>query len=114
MTKVINIKNAPSGWETNLDFVYIGRVGKGQSGYFGNPIKLAFGEQRGATIERFKQYFYDRLMNDIEFKDKVELLRGKTLVCFCSPNRCHGDIIVEYLESEPDKRAGTALKADRT
>ena len=82
--------------------VYIGRAGHGRDGYFGNPFPLAFGssdEERDACIAKFKEYFLNRLETDATFKQRVHELRGKTLGCFCKPRRCHGDIIVEYLNS---------------
>jgi hypothetical protein len=90
-TTVVNLR------VDNYD-VYIGRAGKGQSGYFGNPFPLS-GASRGSTIEKYKEYFYKRIETDSEFKEKVHSLKGKRLGCFCKPHPCHGDIIVEYLES---------------
>lgn len=91
-TKVVNL------YKDSYD-VYIGRAGKGQDGYFGNPFPLKKNEERGATIERYKQYFYHRIKTDPDFKLKIERLKGKTLGCFCKPNSCHGDIIAEYLNT---------------
>ncbi len=91
-TRVVNIR------KEDYD-LYIGRAGKGEDGYFGNPIKLEPGEGRGATLERYKEFFYNRLQSDPEFKERVENLKGLTLGCFCKPNPCHGDIIKEYLDS---------------
>ena len=86
-TVVVNI------YKENCD-VYIGRAGKGQDGYFGNP----YGDRsREENISRFKEYFYWRIENDPEFKQRVEQLKGKILGCFCKPKSCHGDIIAEYL-----------------
>lgn len=79
--------------------VYIGRAGKGQDGYFGNPIVLRPGAARGSTLEEYKVYFYNRLKNDPEFKRRIHELKGKTLGCFCKPHPCHGDIIKEYLDT---------------
>lgn len=100
ITRVVNLRTEPL-WD-----VYIGRAGRGQSGYFGNPIRAGqrcsvCGNEHaiGATTLRcFERYFYARLESDPEFKLCVEQLRGKTLACFCKPRACHGDIIVEYLE----------------
>lgn len=92
MTNVVNIRT--SGYD-----VYIGRAGKGQDGYFGNPFRLRASESRGATIERYKEYFYERLETDPEFKDRIHELQGKTLGCFCKPYACHGDVIAEYLNN---------------
>jgi hypothetical protein len=94
MTRVVNLRNHPFD-------VYIGRMGRGYDGYFGNPFKLDKSESRGATIERYKKYFYDRLGKDPEFKRLVHELKGKTLGCFCKPAPCHGDVIVEYLNNLP-------------
>jgi hypothetical protein len=101
LTKVINIKNAPVGWENNPRYVYIGRVGKGQSGYFGNPFKVGRGEPRGTTIDKFRKYFLERVKNDTEFKGRVGELHDKILVCFCSPRPCHGDVIAEFMNGSP-------------
>jgi len=92
MTNAVNIR------VSDYD-VYIGRAGKGQDGYFGNPFRLRASESRGATIERYMKYFYDRLETDPEFKRRVYELKGKTLGCFCKPDACHGDVMAEYLNN---------------
>jgi hypothetical protein len=98
-TKVVNLRRDPYD-------VYIGRPGKGEPGYFGNPIRVGdvcfvCGKRHtsGAfTIPCYRDYFYSRLAKDPDFKRNVEKLRGKVLGCFCKPKPCHGDVIVEYLE----------------
>lgn len=92
-TKVVNIKHNQQ-WD-----VYIGRAGHGQDGYFGNPFILQPGEERGATLDRYKTYFLNRIATDATFKARVLLLKGRTLGCFCKPSACHGDIIAEYLNN---------------
>lgn len=94
-TIVVNIKSG-----TDYD-VYIGRPGRGERGYFGNPYPLSPNEQRGATLEKFRTYFFGRLKSDSLFRIRVEQLKGKTLGCFCKPKPCHGDIIADYLNSLP-------------
>lgn len=93
-TNVVNIKTGAS-----YD-VYIGRAGHGQDGYFGNPFRLYPGEPRGATLDRYEQYFLYRLDTDPEFRRRVLELKGKTLSCFCHPAPCHGDIIAEWLDRQ--------------
>lgn len=73
--------------------VYIGRAGKGQSGYFGNPFVLNAGETRGSTIERYEKYARERIKTDTEFRTNVRKLYGKRLFCFCKPHACHGDVL---------------------
>ncbi len=81
--------------------VYIGRAGKGQSGYFGNPFHNG---TRSENIEAFRKYFYERLKTDPEFNRRVRNLKGKRLACFCKPkNACHGDVIVQYLNGLPEE-----------
>lgn len=94
-TMVVNVYKEPYD-------VYIGRAGKGKDGYFGNPFPLSFGEERGSTLEKYREYFVKRLETDLEFKEKVLTLHGKTLGCFCKPNACHGDIIADYLNNYYD------------
>lgn len=103
MTRVVNINREPYD-------VYIGRAGKGQDGYFGNPIQ--FNEKcpecgrihkdnstgREELVECYRYWFWRKIKNDPEFKRRIEELKGKTLGCFCKPKPCHGDIIAFYLE----------------
>jgi hypothetical protein len=96
MTKTVNIYS--SGYD-----VYIGRAGKSQDGNFGNPFRLRAFEERGATIERYRKYFHNRMETDPEFKRRVHELKGKTLGCFCKPYPCHGDVIADYLNNLPEE-----------
>lgn len=89
-TTVVNIKFEPYD-------VYIGRAGKNQDGYFGNPFKI--GNNRLESIEKFSLYFHSRLHNDAEFYDRVMSLKGKKLGCFCKPKDCHGDVIADFVDS---------------
>lgn len=64
---------------------------------FGNPYTVKrFGRKK--SIAKFKAYFRDRLSWDKHFRIKVRLLEGKTLLCWCKPKACHGDVYVEYLK----------------
>ncbi|MCB1711173.1 MAG: DUF4326 domain-containing protein [Candidatus Riesia sp.] len=92
-TTVVNLYRNPYD-------VYIGRAGKGEDGYFGNPFRKEEKDSVGSTLEEYKKYFYKRIEEDVEFKEKILELKGKRLGCFCKPNPCHGDIIVEYLNNE--------------
>lgn len=87
---VVNIR------KENYD-VYCGRAGKGQDGYFGNPFRLSTDEKRGSSISKFTEYFKERLLNDSEFRRRVDELQGKKLGCFCKPQPCHVDVIASYL-----------------
>ncbi len=76
--------------------VYVGRAGKGQDGYFGNPFNNA---DRNKSIKLFKKYFYEKIHSDPEFHRRVLALKGKVLGCFCKPKKCHADVITDYLNN---------------
>jgi hypothetical protein len=95
LTTVVNIRD-----EYTDHAVYIGRKGKGKDGYFGNPFRLKRGasdKEREACLAQYREYFYDRLATDPEFKSRIDALQYKTLGCFCAPKLCHGDVIADYL-----------------
>ncbi|WP_433633660.1 DUF4326 domain-containing protein [Halomicrococcus sp. NG-SE-24] len=64
----------------------------------GNPYKTSDRYSREEAVEKYREAFHDRL-NDDEFQDAVEELRGKTLACWYTPKACHRDVILEYLRS---------------
>ena len=97
-TTVIHIKDRQPG------DIYIGRAGHGEDGYFGNPFPLKPGESRGSTIERFRAWFWEQITKP-EYRQRVLALRGKRLVCFCKPLACHGDVIADWLNRQPEKEA---------
>jgi hypothetical protein len=101
VTKVVNLRRE------RYD-VYIGRAGRGQDGYFGNPYPVGQVCSRcgkshhdaGSTLPCFRKYFKERL-NDPIFHSRVLQLKGKVLGCFCKKvgiEPCHGDVYVAWLE----------------
>lgn len=108
MTSVINISSLPGARVPDDGVhVYIGRAGKGQSGYFGNPIVKGrrchvCGDTHwgnGATLDCYRRWLANKMDFDKEFKKRVLALKGKTLVCFCKPEfPCHGDVLAEAAE----------------
>ena len=111
MTKVIHIKDVPKNWTNNTDYVYIGRSGKGNTSIFGNQHKVGWcnlcnnEHAQGRAVEAFAKDFERRILEDDEFRKAVFGLRGKTLVCFCKPKRCHGDVYVEFLERQDENNS---------
>lgn len=81
--------------------VYIGRAGRGQDGYFGNPYVVGTnGFSRGETISWFREYAQDRMYRDPEYRARVKALHGKVLGCFCAPAPCHGDVLLDLAARE--------------
>ena len=86
--KVVNIKN------TKEYDVYIGRAGRGQDGYFGNPFTIGKDGTREEVIALHAQHALGRIRRDPEFAARVAALEGKTLGCFCAPEACHGEALL--------------------
>jgi hypothetical protein len=85
----------------------IGRAGRGQDGTFGNPIRVINARRNDPrhvadVLGAFKRYFLAEVEADPEFRAKVLALRGKRLGCFCKPGPCHGDIMAEWIDSQPE------------
>ncbi len=106
VTKVINIREAPNQWESDPNYVYCGRRGRGHDGYFGNPHPVGWcalcktTHARGEAIKAFKADFDKRVGEDPVFLRAVWDLADKILVCFCKPNDCHCDVYVEFCEQQ--------------
>jgi len=103
VTRAVNLRREP--YDT-----YIGRAGKGQSGYFGNPYRVQ--EHGRAALDLFRVYFLRRMDDDSVFRARVLALRGQRLGCFCKPSPCHGDIIAEWIDAQEDPCA-TAIRAPK-
>lgn len=85
--------------------VYIGRaLGKWPGSPFANPFKVGRDGNRQQCIERYREY----LLSKPELLALLPQLKGKTLGCWCKPQDCHGDVIVELIEGpqEPPQVQG--------
>lgn len=70
--------------------VYIGRPSK-----WGNPFKIGIDGSREDVIGNYRQW----ILANQELMAKLPLeLKGKTLGCWCRPNPCHGDVLVELAD----------------
>jgi hypothetical protein len=84
----------------------------GRGTIFGNPYSHMDGTlaefkvaTREEAIANYRLWFAEQVKSPA-FAAQVLALRGKRLGCFCKqPDRevsCHGDVIVEWLESQPE------------
>jgi hypothetical protein len=118
-TKLCNVKvdHIRPGYQTLADWtadpvnVYIGRKGVVLLGPPGskrrypevdspwaNPFKVSGEDGRLECIAKYKEYILKTLKENPHLWDELELLRGKTLGCWCHPLPCHGDVLIELLE----------------
>lgn len=69
------------------DAIPVGAVYCGRPSKYGNPFVLGKDGDRNQVCDRFEAEILPSL--------DVSELRGKDLVCFCAPARCHCDAILE-------------------
>lgn len=68
------------------DAVYIGRPSK-----WGNPFVIGKHGTRAEVIAKYRSY----ILSVPNLRRSLGELRGKDLVCWCSPEACHGDVLIE-------------------
>lgn len=80
--------------------VYIGRGSK-----WGNPFTHLDGtkaefkcDSREEAILAYKTY----LMCNQPLLDCLDELKGKNLLCYCSPRSCHGDLLLKLANSDSE------------
>lgn len=99
-TTVVNVRDLPDGWQADEQYVYVGRS-RGDApeldGRLGNPFTLRYEDERDSVLRRYQSYLDRKLATTPDFARRVEACRGKTLVCYCKPKRCHGDVIAAWL-----------------
>lgn len=97
-TCVMNIRGLKN-FQDGPDQIYIGRQNfssgyKLQQSKWHNPFKLEdFNNNRIVVLEAYKRYILSRS----DLLDSLHELKGKKLYCWCKPELCHGDILVELV-----------------
>ena len=71
--------------------IYVGRPSK-----WGNPFSKG---SKAKNIADFREYAVERNEHD---PDWLKPLRGKHVVCWCSPSACHGDVLIELANAHVD------------
>jgi len=73
-------------------------VNCGRGSIYGNPYRIGIDGTRDEVCDKYKEYFYKKILNPT-FRNKVLLLKSKKLGCWCKPLRCHLETIKEYLDN---------------
>ena len=95
----------PDRWTP--DMVYIGMPGRAARAFgipdiavpgFGKPWACK-DDPRGWQIA-YREYLWNRLNTDPQFRTAVRALHGKTLLCWCTAkgNACHGEILIRAID----------------
>lgn len=94
-------------WMADPNNVYIGRKGvvlidgkrfPPQDSIFANPFKVGRDGTREEVIDKYKQELIAKVVSGEITEEDVLNLKGKTLGCWCSPEPCHGDVLLKLLD----------------
>lgn len=88
---------------TRPDIVYIGRAMFYQgltASPFANPFRIDkdTNELRTDAIELYANWIM--LPEQAHLLRQLDELRGKTLVCWCHPRHCHGDVLLKLMQDQ--------------
>ncbi|ATW58365.1 hypothetical protein CNR37_00158 [Pseudomonas phage ventosus] len=82
------------------DIVYIGRGSR-----WGNPYSHKEGTRalyrvstRHQAVAEYKRYLWSKISDGYITREMLIALDGKRLACYCSPQACHGDVLVKAIE----------------
>jgi hypothetical protein len=98
MGDVINIKDLdrrPAAWPARCQ--YIGRTHSNLgllANIWSNPYKIGEHGDREQVLEQYEDYLRRMLFAKPGVRRQLRALLDKTLVCWCKPERCHGDILL--------------------
>lgn len=97
-------------WCNDAKNAYVGRAGivfvkdgekkerfPKQSSVFCNPFKVGKDGTRDDVIQKYKSYIISRLESEPAVRAEFQTLKGKRLGCWCKPEACHADILVELM-----------------
>ena len=93
-------------WVGDENNIYIGRSGvvfvnkerfPKKSSIFCNPFKIGKDGSRDEVLEKYRNYIIKKIEEDENFKSELIKLKGKNLGCWCKPEKCHGDILIELI-----------------
>jgi hypothetical protein len=94
-------------WIDDDNNVYIGRGGilfiDGErypkvNSPFANPFKLGIDGTRDEVIQKYKAYITDKLEKSPALYSELLTMKGKNLGCWCNPEPCHGNVLLELLK----------------
>lgn len=69
-----------------------GAVYVGRPSLFGNPFRIGPDAARDVVIAKYRAWLMAQPVLLARVKSE---LRGKDLVCWCSPEACHADVLID-------------------
>ena len=100
---VLNKKNNPD----KPHMVYVGRGSN-----YGNPYRMNIcRNDRDVVVALYEEYFISRLLTNRGFREEMEKLNTfHNLVCHCAPEKCHGDVMREFVLLQEEYGQDEAIK----
>ena len=95
--RVVNVRH-----QQQADAIYVGRAVPSRGladSPFGNPYKLgrdATPADRADVIQKYRSW----LLGQRELLRRLHELRGRTLACWCAPEPCHANVLVELVDAD--------------
>jgi hypothetical protein len=84
MCKVLNARQV--GKQSTPGRVYVGRPSQ-----WGNPFVIGRDGSRDDVIAKYRAW----IVRQPALITALHELRGKDLICWCAPERCHADVLAE-------------------
>jgi Domain of unknown function (DUF4326) len=96
MPIVVNAKGRRPN-ETRPHEVYIGRQTRNgwRKSKWANPFRLSHEGDRDLVIAMYRRW----LLQQPSLMAALPELRGNDLVCWCAPEECHGDVLLELVNA---------------
>ena len=84
MCRVLNARQG--GKQPATDRVYVGRPSK-----WGNPFMIGRDGMHDQVIAKYR----DWIVRQPALVGVLDEVRGEHLVCWCAPERCHAEVLIE-------------------
>ena len=97
--RVIHVRDSKEFEDNGWNVVYIGRPS-----IYGNPFMIGKDGSRDEVIEKFEEYLAANVKEDTSMYTWLVRLQlcyeaGEkiALACYCTPKRCHGDVLARFI-----------------
>lgn len=94
-------------WLNEPNNVYIGRKGvvfidnerfPKKDSLWHNPFRETKLNNRDFVINQYREYIFKKIQNE-NLGNELLKLKNKNLGCWCYPKKCHGDVLIELINS---------------
>lgn len=91
------VLNRRTTYDRSPNCVYVGRPSK-----WGNPFEIGRDGTRDEVVDKYEGWLrFSRQASDL--RCSLHELRGKDLVCWCAPERCHAEVLLKLVNELPSE-----------